>query len=77
MKRYGTSHKVILAVWLLGCGFIVGGLMWFLMRDALLALVLGVATVPFVWMLSSGWQDSDLFRKALHMQLEERTKRDA
>lgn len=71
MKRYGTFHKLLLAAWLICCGLIVGGLMWILMRDALLALLLGVATIPFVWMLSSGWLDSDLFRRALHMHVKE------
>jgi hypothetical protein len=77
MKRYGTSHKLLLAGWLLFCGLIVGGLMWVLMRDALLALVLGLATIPFVWMLSSGWKEADLFKKALRMHVKEHSKGDA
>jgi hypothetical protein len=76
-KRYGTSHKFLLAAWFLFCGLVVAGLMWVLMRDILLAVVLGLATIPFVWMLSSGWQESDLVKRALRLHMEERTRRDA
>ena len=77
MTRHGTSHKLLLGAWLLFCGLLVGGLMWALMKDALLAVVLGVAVIPFVWMLSSGWQDADLFKKALRTYVDGHRKRDA
>ena len=32
--------------------------------------------MAFVWMLSSGWQDADLFRKALRTYVKEHEKRD-
>lgn len=77
MIRHSTFHKLLLAAWLLFCGLVVGGLMWILMRDALLALLIGLAAIPFIWMLSSGWQEADSFRKALRMYVEDRRKRDA
>ena len=77
MTRNDTSHKLLLGAWLLFCGLVVGGLMWALMRDALLALLLGVVAIPFIWMLSSGWQDADSFRKVIRMYGEDRRKRDA
>jgi hypothetical protein len=71
MKRNGTSHKLLLAGWLLFCGFAVGGL-FFLIEltagppyDSMLPILVGIAAIPFVWMLSSGWIEADLFRKAL------------
>jgi hypothetical protein len=51
--------------------------MWTLMKDALLAVVLGVAVIPFVWMLSSGWEEADLFKKALRTYVDNHRKRDA
>jgi len=51
--------------------------MWALMKDVLLALLLGVAVIPFVWMLSSGWEEADFFRRALRTYVEDRRKRDA
>ena len=77
MTRHGTSHKLLLGAWLLFCGFLVGGLMLALMKDALLAVVLGVAVIPFVWMLSSGWEEADLFKKALRTYVDSHRKRDA
>jgi hypothetical protein len=77
MTRHGTSHKLLLGAWLFFCGLVVGGLMWILMRDALLALLIGLAAIPFIWMLSSGWEEADSFRKALRMYVEDRRKRDA
>jgi hypothetical protein len=82
MTRNGTSHKLLLGIWLLFCGCLVGGLMFlgglfFAHRsEPWLAILLGVATIPFVWMLSSGWQDADTFRKALRMYVKEHEKRD-
>lgn len=83
MTRNGTSHKLLLAAWLLFCGGAVAGLMFLIgwvandPVDPLLALLLGVAAMGFVWMLSSGWQEADLFRKALHMYVKDHSKRDA
>jgi uncharacterized membrane protein (Fun14 family) len=82
MTRNGTSHKLLLGIWLLFCGCLVGGLVFFGALyfadrfEPLLALVLGVATMAFVWMASSGWQDVDLFRKALRIYVKEHEKRD-
>ena len=82
MKRYGTSHKLLLAAWLLFCGCLVGGLMflgglYFAQRsEPILAILLGVVTIPFVWMLSTGWREADTFKKALNMYVKEREKRD-
>lgn len=76
MTRHGTSHKLLLGAWLLFCGFLVGGLMWALMKDALLAGLLGAAVIPFVWMLSSGWKEADMFKRALRTYLEDHGKRD-
>jgi hypothetical protein len=67
MTRHGTFHKLLLGAWLLFCGLVVGDLMWILMRDGLLSLLIGIAAIPFIWMLSSGWQEADAFRKALRM----------
>ena len=36
-----------------------------------------VFLIPFIWMLSSGWQDADSFRKVIRMYVEDRRKRDA
>jgi hypothetical protein len=36
-----------------------------------------VAAMAFVWILSSGWEEADLFRKALRMNVKEQSKRDA
>jgi hypothetical protein len=77
MTRNGKSHKLLLGIWLLFCGLVVGGLMWALMKDVLLAVLLGVAVIPFVWMLSSGWEEADLFRRALRTYVDDRRKRDA
>ncbi len=77
MTRNGASHKLLLAAWLLFCGLLVGGLMWALLRDGLLAVLLGVAVIPFVWMLSSGWAEADLFKKALRTYVEDHKKRNA
>jgi hypothetical protein len=83
MTKYSTSHKLLLAAWLLFCGGAVAGLMFVIgwvandPVDPLLALLLGVAAIAFVWMLSSGWEEADLFRKALHMYFKEHRKRDA
>ena len=83
MKRHSTSHKLLLAVWLIFCGCLVGGLMYlgglyFAHRsEPILAILLGVAAIPFIWMLSSGWQESDLVKRALRLHMEERTRRDA
>jgi hypothetical protein len=82
MKRYGMSHKLLLAAWLIFCGCLVGSLMFFgglyfaHRSEPMLAILLGVATIPFVWMLSTGWQDADTFKKALHMYVKEREKRE-
>ena len=82
MKRNDTSHKLLLAGWLIFCGCLVGGLMYlgglyFAHRsEPILAILLGVATIPFVWMLSSGWQEADMFKKALSMYVKEREKRE-
>jgi hypothetical protein len=83
MKRYGTSHKLLLAGWLLFCGSAVAGLMFLIgwmahdPVDPLLALLLGLAAMAFVWMLSSGWQEADLFKKALRTYVKEHSKSDA
>jgi len=83
MKRNGTPHKVLLAAWLLFCGVIVAGLLFLIgwvgghPVDPLLAALVGVAAIPFVWMLSSGWLEADLFRKALGMYVKQHEKRDA
>jgi hypothetical protein len=37
--------------------------MWAWMRDACWPSV-RVAVIPFVWMLSSGWEEADLFKKS-------------
>ena len=72
MKRYGTSHKLLLGAWLLFCGFLVGGIFFAIELtagppyDPLVPILVGIAAIPFVWLLSSGWIESDLFRKALH-----------
>lgn len=50
--------------------------MWALMKDALLAGLLGAAVIPFVWMLSSGWKEADMFKRALRTYLEDHGKRD-
>lgn len=82
MRRLGTSHKLLLGAWLLFCGCLVGGLMFFgglffaHRSEPILAILLGVATIPFVWMLSSGWTEADTFRKALRMYVKEHEKRD-
>jgi hypothetical protein len=71
MKRYSTFHKLLLAAWLLFCGLVVGGLFFVIELtagppyDPLVPILVGIAAIPFVWMLSSGWIESDLFRKAL------------
>ena len=81
MKRYGTTHKFLLVAWLFFCGCVVGGPMflgglYFAHRsEPVLAILLGVATIPFVWMLSTGWQEADTFKKALRMYVKEREKR--
>jgi hypothetical protein len=83
MKRFGTSHKLLLAGWLLFCGSAVAGLMFLIgwmahdPVDPLLALLLGLAAMAFVWMLSSGWQEADLFKKALRTYVKEHSKGDA
>lgn len=83
MTRHGTSHKLLLGAWLLFCGAAVAGLMfaigWFANDpvNPLLALLLGVATIAFVWMLSSGWQEADLFKRALQTYVKEHEKSDA
>ncbi len=82
MKRYGTSHKLLLAGWLLFCGCLVGGLVFFGALyfadrfEPILAVVLGLATIAFLWMASSGWEEADLFRKALRMYVKEHERRD-
>lgn len=82
MKRYSTSHKLLLAVWLVFCGCLVGGLMYFgglyfaHRSEPILAILLGVATIPFVWMLSTGWHQADTFKKALNMYVKEHEKRE-
>ena len=82
MTINGTSYKLLLGIWLLFCGCLVGGLMFlgglFFTRrsEPWLAILLGVATIPFVWMVSSGWQDAVTFRKALRMYVKEHEKRD-
>ncbi len=83
MTRNGSSHKLLLGLWLLFCGSVVAGLMfvigWFANDpvDPLLALLLGMAAIAFVWMLSSGWQEADLFKKALRTYVKEHEKGDA
>ena len=83
MTRNGTSHKLLLFAWLLFCGAAVTGLMFAIgwvandPVDPLLALLLGVAAIAFVWMLSSGWQEADSFKKALRTYLKEHEKSDA
>lgn len=80
MTRFGASHKLLLCIWLLLCGSVVAGLLFVIgwvgghPVDPLLALLVGVATIPFVWMLSSGWEDADLFKKALRTYLKEHEK---
>ena len=71
MKRYGTFHKLLLAAWLLFCGCMVAGVFFAIELtagppyDPLLPILVGIAAIPFVWLLSSGWIDVDLFKKAL------------
>ena len=83
MKIYGTSHKLLLVGWLLFCGSAVAGLMFLIgwmahdPVDPLLALLLGLAAMAFVWMLSSGWQEADLFKKAVRTYVKEHSKSDA
>jgi urea transporter len=83
MTRNGSSHKLLLGIWLLFCGGVVAGLLFVIgwvgghAVDPLLALLVGVAAIPFVWMLSSGWEDADLFKKALRTYVKEHEKRDA
>ena len=83
MKKYNTSHKLLLAAWLLFCGSLVAGLLFIIgwvgghPVDPLLAILVGVAAIPFVWMLSSGWRDADLFKRALRTYVREREKGDA
>jgi len=82
MRRYGTSHKLLLFAWMLFCGGAVAGLLFIIgwtgghPVDPLLALLVGVATMPFVWLLSSGWEDADLFKKALRTYVKEHGGRD-
>ena len=83
MTRYGTSHKLLLGAWLLFCGSVVAALLfvigWIGGRpvDPLLAILVGIAAIPFVWMLSSGWEDADYFKKALRTYVKEHEKSDA
>jgi hypothetical protein len=83
MKRYGTAHKLLLAAWLLFCGCLIGGLVFFGAlyfadrSEPILAVVLGVATIAFLWMLSSGWEEVDLFKRALRRYVSEHQGRDA
>jgi hypothetical protein len=44
--------------------------------DPLPPILIGIAAIPFVWALSSGWQDSEMFREALSMYVKEHEKRD-
>jgi len=80
--RDGTLHNLLLGFWLLFCGCLIGGLMFlgglfFAHRsEPWLAILLGGAAMPFVWMMSSGWEDVDTFRKALRMYVKEHEKRD-
>ena len=82
MTRNGTSHKLLLFAWLLFCGAAVAGLLFIIgwtgghPVDPLLALLVGVAAMPFVWLLSSGWRDADLFKRALRMHVKEHGERD-
>lgn len=75
-------HKLLLGAWLLFCGFLVGSLVFFGALffadrfEPLLAIILGIATMAFLWMASSGWQEADLFRKALRLYVKEREKTD-
>jgi hypothetical protein len=77
MKRYGKSHKLLLAAWLLFCGCMVAGVFLVIELtagppyDPLLPILVGTAAMPFVWLLSSGWIDADLFRKALRSNVGE------
>jgi hypothetical protein len=71
MTRNDTSHKLLLGIWLLLCGCIVGGLFFVIELtagppyDPMLPIIVGIAAIPFIWILSSGWLDADLFRRAL------------
>jgi hypothetical protein len=71
MTRHGATHKLLLGVWLLLCGFLVGGLFFAIELtagppyDPLIPILVGVVTIPLVWILSSGWIEADLFRRAL------------
>jgi hypothetical protein len=71
MKRNVTSHKLLLAAWLLFCGCMVSGVFLVVELtagppfDPLLPILVGIVAMPFVWLLSSGWMEADLFRKAL------------
>jgi hypothetical protein len=77
MTRNGKSHKLLLGIWLLFCGSIVGALFFAIELtagppyDPLVPVLVGVAAIPFVWILSSGWIDADLFRRALRRQAGE------
>jgi len=82
MTRQSTSHKLLLFAWLLFCGCAVAGLLFLIDLvsgppfDPFPAIVIGVVAIPFVWMLSSGWEDADRFRKALRIYVKEHEKRD-
>jgi len=45
--------------------------------DPLLALVVGVATIAFVWLLSSGWREADLFKRAIGIYVKKHGGTDA
>jgi hypothetical protein len=83
MTKSGTPRKLLLGIWLLFCGCAFAGLMFVIELisgppyDPLPPILIGVVAIPFIWMLSSGWQDSDAFRKALRMYVKEHEKRDA
>jgi hypothetical protein len=71
MTIHGTAHKLLLCAWLLFCGCVVAGLFFAIEVTAgppyepLLPILVGIAAIPFIWILSSGWKEADLFKKAL------------
>lgn len=77
MRKRGAPYKLLLGAWLLFCGSAVAGLLFIVgwtgghPVNPLLALLVGVAAIPLVWLLSSGWDDADLFKKALRRYLRE------
>lgn len=82
MTRRDASHRLLLWAWLFFCGSVIAGLLFVIgwvgrhPVNLSLALLVGVAAIPFVWLLSSGWEDADLFRKTLRAHVKDCERRD-